>query len=38
MQEKSEASQLVKKFCVMVKTQFGVNVKVIRGNNGSEFT
>ena len=38
MQEKSEASQQVNFFCVMVKTQFGVNVKVIRSDNGSEFT
>ena len=38
MQEKSEASQLLKNFCVVVKTQFGVNVKVIRSDNGSEFT
>ena len=38
MQEKSEASQLVKDFCMMVNTQFWAKVKVIRSDNGSEFT
>ena len=39
MQEKTEESQLVKIFCVVVKTQFGANMKVIRSdNNRSEFT
>ena len=38
MQEKSEVSQLVKDFCMMVNTQFGAKVKVIRSDNGSEFT
>ena len=31
-------SQLVKKFCVMVATQFGAKVKVIGSDNGREFT
>jgi len=38
MHEKSEASQLLRNFCTMVNTQFGTKVKVIRSDNGSEFT
>ena len=38
MQEKSEASQLIRNFCTMVNAQFGVKVKVIRSDNGSEVT
>jgi len=38
MQEKGEASQLVKTFCMMVSTQFGAKVKVIRSDNDSKFT
>ena len=35
--EKSEASQLLKKFCTMVNTQFEATIKIIRSDNGSEF-
>jgi len=38
MQEKSEASQLMKNFCLMVNTQFGTKVKIIKSDNGREFT
>ena len=38
MSEKSEASQLLMDFCVMVETQFGTKVKTIRSDNGYEFT
>ena len=38
MKEKNEASKLSKNFCLMVNTQFGVKVKVIRSDNGKEFT
>ena len=37
MREKSEASQLVKNFCMMVNTQFDTAVKVIKSDNASEF-
>ena len=37
MKDKSEASQLVVNFCLMVKTQFDANVKAIRSDNESEF-
>ena len=37
MREKREASQIIKKFCMMVKTQFRTAVKIIRSDNGSEF-
>ena len=37
MREKSEASQLVRNFCQMVKTQFKTALKIIRSENGSEF-
>ena len=38
MKEKSEASKLLKNFCLMIKTQFGKCVKVIWSDNGAEFT
>jgi len=38
IKDKSEASKLVMNFCVMVKTQFNMNVKVIRSDHGKEFT
>ena len=38
MKDKSQASKLVMDFCKMVKTQFNVGVKVIRSDNGREFT
>ena len=37
IKDKSEASQLVMNFCMMVKIQFNVNVKIIQRDNGSEF-
>ncbi|KAJ4747387.1 Retroelement pol polyprotein-like [Rhynchospora pubera] len=37
MAEKSETSHLLKSFCKMVQTQFGVTVKCIRSDNGLEF-
>jgi len=38
MNEKSEASQLLMDFCVMVETHFGTKVKNFRSDNGYEFT
>jgi len=38
LKEKSEASRYLKDFCVMAHTQFGAEVKVIRSDNGNEFT
>ena len=38
MNKKSEASQLVMDFYVIINTQFGTNAKVIRSDNGAEFT
>jgi len=38
MREKGEASQLLKNFIIMSKNQFGKGVKVVRSDNGSEFT
>jgi len=38
MKDKSEASQLIVNFCLMVKTQFNANVKAIQSDNGREFT
>jgi len=38
MKDKNEASKLVMNFCMMVRTQFSVNIKVLRSDNGSEFT
>ena len=37
MKEKSEASQLIMNFCLMVKIQFNAIVKTIRSDNGMEF-
>jgi len=37
MNVKGEASVLLRDFVVMVKTQFGKDVKVIRSDNGQEF-
>ena len=38
MKDKSEASQLIVNFCLIVKTQFNANFKTIRSDNGREFT
>jgi len=38
MKYKSEASQLVRNFCHMVNTQFDAKVKIIKSDNGREFT
>jgi len=38
MKDKSEASKLVMNFCMMVRTQFNINIKVLRSDNRSEFT
>ena len=38
MKDKSEASRLVMNFCPMTKTQFTASVKMIRSDNGNEFT
>ena len=38
MKEKSEAFKLLKNFCLMIKTQFGKCVTVIRSDNGAKFT
>ena len=38
MKEKSEASQIVRDFYAMVNTQFKTKVKMIRSDNGREFT
>jgi len=38
MRNKSEASELVMNFCAMVENQFSKRVKVIRSDNGKEFT
>lgn len=37
MSEKNDASELLKKFCSMVKTQFDKDVKVIQSDNVGEF-
>ena len=37
LKDKSEVSQHLKEFCVMIHTQFGANIKVIRSDNGYEF-
>lgn len=34
---KSNASDALKNFCVMIETQFGSKIKVIRSDNGGEF-
>jgi len=38
MRDKSEASMLLQNFVVFVKNQFGKDVKIIRSDNGKEFT
>jgi len=38
MVEKSETSQFLKEVIVMVQNQFGSNVKIVRSDNGLEFT
>ena len=38
MREKGETSKLLRNFIVMAYTQFGKKVKVVRSDNGSEFT
>ena len=38
MKDKSEASKLLKGFIAMVRNQFHKGVKVVRSDNGSEFT
>ena len=38
MKEKSEASQVVQDFCAMINTQFETKVKMIRSDDGREFT
>jgi len=38
LKDKSEASKLVMNFCVIMKTQFNVDVKLTRSDNGKEFT
>jgi len=37
MRDKGEASMLLQNFVIMVKTQFGKEVKTIRSDNGLEF-
>ena len=37
MRGKGEASKLLQNFVVMVKNQFGKDVKIIRSDNGLEF-
>jgi len=38
MSDRGETSQLLKDFIIMAKNQFGHNVKIIRSDNGSQFT
>ena len=38
MNEKNEAFQYLMDFCAIAKTQFGAKVKIIRNDNGVEFT
>jgi len=38
MNEKSEASQLLRNFCKMAKTQFGAQVRMVKSDNGMKFT
>ena len=38
MKDRIEASKLLQGFIVMVKNQFNRNFKVVRSDNGSEFT
>jgi len=37
MKEKREVTSILQKFIIMVKNQFGKNVKIIRSDNGLEF-
>ena len=38
MRERGETSQLLKNSIALTKNQFGKSVKIVRSNNGSEFT
>jgi len=38
MKEKGEASKILKEFIVMIRNQFHKGIKVVRSDNGSEFT
>jgi len=38
MKNRIEASKLLKGFITMIQTQFDKKVKVVRSDNGSEFT
>jgi len=38
MKDRTEASKLLKGFIIMIRTQFDKEVKVVRSDNGSEFT
>jgi len=38
MKDKSEANKLLKGFIAMVRTLFEKKIKVVRSDNGSEFT
>jgi len=38
MKEKSEASQVLRDFCSMTNSQFGAKIKIIRHEDGYEFT
>ena len=38
MEDKNEASQIVRHFYPMVSTQFETKVKVIKSDNGGDFT
>jgi len=38
MKDRRETSTLLKNFVAMIKTQFGKTIKVVRSDNGSEFT
>ena len=38
MKDRTEASKFLKSFIIMVKNQFDKGVKVVRSDNGAEFT
>ena len=38
MKEKGEASKILKEFIIMIRNQFHKGIKVVRSDNGSEFT
>ena len=38
MRFKSETAQYIKSFCSMINTQFAYHVKVLRSDNGPEFS